>query len=793
MSLQEDYRSNDEIRMTNDEGITELELGNKRRETSSLLIRYSTFACRAVARRRRVLRHFPRAFLALTWLVTSSDTFGAPARSEHTNRLAQEKSPYLLQHAHNPVDWYPWGEEAFARARRENKPIFLSIGYSTCHWCHVMAHESFENDEVASLMNREFVNIKVDREERPDVDRVYMTFVQATTGGGGWPMSVWLTPDLKPFVGGTYFPPEDRYGQPAFKAVLERIATAWKENHDKIAEQGGQIVDALRDSQSGGKIEGTIDASILEAAYRQIDRSYDPKEGGFGNAPKFPRPVTHSFLTRLYARDTKGESGKHALEMTLFTLRKMAAGGMHDHIGGGFHRYSVDRYWHVPHFEKMLYDQAQLAVAYLDAFQITQDRQYEVVARDILDYVARDMTSKEGGFFSAEDADSPAVAVGADRGQIETKEGAFYVWTKKEIDVALGDAAEVFDFHYGVQPDGNAPEGSDPHDEFRGKNILIERHTVAETAKHFGKTEEEVGKLLAECRAKLFFIRSKRPRPHLDDKIIAAWNGLMISAYARGAQVLDEPRYLEIGRRAAKFLRTNLYEKKSKLLYRNYRGGRSDIEAFADDYAFVIRGLLDLYEASFDVDWLKFAVQLQETQDCLFFDEKNGGYFSTSGKDESVFLRMKDDNDGAEPAASSVAALNLLRLAQFRDDKEIAKRARKTVDAFATTLSHFPSAMPQMLVALDYALSKPRQVVIAGKKDAPETKALLRQVHRHFSPKTALVLADGAEGQKYLGEKNEAIRAMSPINGKPAAYVCENFTCKAPVTDAKQLVELLKL
>ena len=712
--------------------------------------------------------------------------------SDHVNRLAQEKSPYLLQHAHNPVDWYPWGEEAFAKARRENKPIFLSVGYSTCHWCHVMAHESFENEDLAAVMNREFVNIKVDREERPDVDRIYMTFVQATTGGGGWPMSVWLTPGLKPFVGGTYFPPEERFGQSAFKSVLERIAAAWKENHDKIVEQGGKIVEALRESQSATTGAGKIDATILDAAYRQLDRSYDSKEGGFGNAPKFPRPATLNFLTRFSARAPKGESSKHALEMALFTLRKMAAGGMHDHIGCGFHRYSVDRYWHVPHFEKMLYDQAQLAVAYLDAFQITRDRQYESVARDILDYVGRDMTSKEGGFFSAEDADSP-VAASADRGHAETKEGAFYIWTKKEIDDALGDIAEIFAFHYGVQPDGNAPEGSDPQGEFRGENILIERRTLAETAKHFGKTEGEVRKVLAQGREKLFSIRARRPRPHLDDKIIAAWNGLMISAYARGAQVLDEPRYLEIATRAAKFLRTNLYEGKSKLLYRNYRGGRSDIEGFADDYAFMIQGLLDLYEASFDVEWLKFAVELQETQDRLFFDEKNGGYFSTSGQDQSVFLRIKDDNDGAEPAASSVAAQNLFRLAQFRDDKQRSERARKTIDAFATTLSHFPSAMPQMLVALDAALSKPRQIVITGKKDAPETKALLREVTGHFLPKTVLVLADGAEDQKYLGEKNDAIRAMSPINGKSAAYVCENFTCKAPVTDPAELAELLKL
>jgi len=502
--------------------------------------------------------------------------------------------------------------------------------------------------------------------------------------------------------------------------------------------------------------------------------------------------------------------------MALFTLRKMAAGGMNDHIGGGFHRYSVDRYWHVPHFEKMLYDQAQLAVVYLDAVQILRDPhlnpqvgiatgeerreadakapvrvEFESVARDILDYVARDMTSKEGGFFSAEDADSPVVAGIGDPGHQKTKEGEFYIWTKKEIEAALGDAAEIFDFHYGVQAHGNAPEGSDPHDEFRGKNILIERHAIAETATHFKKTEDEIRKSLAQSRTKLFGIRAKRPRPHLDDKIIAAWNGLMISGYARTAQVLDDARYLEIATRAAKFLRENLYDSSRKILYRNYRGGRSDIEGFVDDYAFVIQGLIDLYEASFDIEWLKFATELRETQDRLFFDEKNGGYFSTSGKDESVFLRMKDDNDGAEPAASSVAALNLLRLSQVRDDPQLTERARKTIDAFAATLSHFPSAMPQMLVALDFSLSKPRQIVIAGKKDAPETKALLKEVRRHFLPKTILLLADGSDGQKFLGEKNEAIRAMSTVEGKSAAYVCENFTCKAPVTDPKALSELV--
>ncbi|HEY2124452.1 MAG TPA: thioredoxin domain-containing protein, partial [Chthoniobacterales bacterium] len=689
----------------------------------------------------------------------------APGIAQHTNKLTQEKSPYLLQHAHNPVDWYPWGEEAFAKARHENKPIFLSIGYSTCHWCHVMAHESFENEEIAAVMNREFVNIKVDREERPDVDRVYMTFVQATTGGGGWPMSVWLTPELQPFVGGTYFPPEDRYGRPGFKSVLLKIATTWKQDHEKILQQGEKIVDALREAQQAPEPGGKkIGAGTLETAYAQMARTFDAREGGFGAAPKFPRPVIFNFLTRFYARAPQSEKGKHALEMDLFTLRKMAAGGMHDHLGGGFHRYSVDGYWHVPHFEKMLYDQAQLAGAYLDAYQITRDPDLEAVARDVLDYVARDMTSKEGGFFSAEDADSLI-----EKGKPEHAEGAFYVWTKKEIDKSLGDSAAIFDFHYGVEPEGNAPEGSDPQGEFRGKNILIRRHTAAETAKQFKKSEADTGQLLAQARAKLLAIRGERPRPHLDDKIIAGWNGLMISAFARAAAVLDDPVYLERATRSAQFVRSNLWDEKTATLFRSYRGGRSQVEGFADDYAFIIQGLLDLYEASFRVEWLRFALALQEAQDRLFRDEKQGGYFSTSGLDKSVVLRMKDDNDGAEPAASSVAARNLLRLAQLQESAELRGRGEKTADAFEGILSRFPSAMPQMLVALDFSLSKPRQIVIAGKIENGDTKALLAEVRRHFLPNTMVLLADGAEGQTFLGEKLEAIREMKPVEGKAAA------------------------
>jgi uncharacterized protein YyaL (SSP411 family) len=710
----------------------------------------------------------------------------SPTDSTHTNRLTREKSPYLLQHAQNPVDWFPWGEEAFAKARNENKPIFLSIGYSTCHWCHVMAHESFESADVATIMNREFVNIKVDREERPDVDRVYMAFVQATTGSGGWPMSVWLTPDLKPFVGGTYFPPEDRYGQPGFGKVLERVAEVWKQDHQRIAEQGTKIIEALSQAQTDGNgTFATTGAATLDAAYQQFAHNYDAHEGGFGLAPKFPRPVTLNFLFRYFSRSRESTSGQHALAMNLFTLRKMAAGGMHDHLGGGFHRYSVDAFWHVPHFEKMLYDQAQLAVAYLEAFQITRDPLFETVARDTLDYVRRDMTAKGGGFYSAEDADSLV-----EGGSGEIREGAFYVWSKQELDVALGESADIFCYHYGVQAEGNVPPGADAHGEFTGKNILIELQTVSETAKRFGRTEADVREILSRSRALLFSLRTKRLRPHLDDKIITAWNGLMISAFARATQLLGGPTYLESALRAATFVRTQLYDESKGILVRNYREGRSDVQGFADDYAFVIQGLLDLYEACFDVNLLQFAISLQETQDRLFFDEEHGGYFSGTGLDPNILLRMKEDNDSAEPAASSVAAMNLLRLAQFRDEKRWRDRAEKTINAFSSRIGHFPSAMPQMLVALDFSLSKPRQIVVVGEGDSKGTHSLLAEIPRHYLPNKVVMLANG-RSRPFLEEKIEAVRGMQLIDGKSAAYVCENFACQAPVTSAEELRELL--
>lgn len=684
-----------------------------------------------------------------------------------------------------------------------------------------MAHESFESEETAALMNREFINIKVDREERPDVDRVYMTFVQAMTGHGGWPMSVWLTPDLQPFVGGTYFPPEDRYGNPSFRKVLAGVAAAWKQNRDKIVEQGAKIVEVLRESQTAHALASDpIDIGAPDNAFEQFGRTFDAQNGGFGSAPKFPRPVTFNFLTSYYARrksgsrfdgSKSGEDGQdagdtsaaeRALDIDLFTLRKMAAGGIHDHLGGGFHRYSVDRYWHVPHFEKMLYDQAQLAAAYVDAFQITHDSEFADVSRDILEYVLRDMTASEGGFYSAEDADSPLPPSAAGEGSSnaltgeipprdKTAEGAFYVWTEGEIDAALGEGAAAFKFQYGVQPHGNAPEGSDPQDEFRGKNILIQRHTVAETVQRYGLTEKETRHSLARSRHRLFELRKRRPRPHLDDKIISAWNGLMISAFARAGAILNEERYIGAAIRAAQFIQANLWDHSEKILYRSYRQGRGTVEGFADDYAFVVQAALDLYEAAFDHKWLGFAVELQQTMDQLFWDEVNGGYFSTSGKDASVVLRMKDDNDSAEPAASSVAALNLLRLAQLHQTKDWRARAEKTMAAFSGTLSAVPSAMPQMLVALEYSLAEPRQIVIAGPLAAADTKELLAEVRQHFLPHKILLLADEAEGQRYLSQTNEAMRPMKRMNGKATAYVCQRFTCAAPVTEARELRKLL--
>jgi uncharacterized protein YyaL (SSP411 family) len=709
---------------------------------------------------------------------------GEQQASDHgTNHLISESSPYLLMHSHNPVDWYPWGQEAFDLARRENKPIFLSVGYSTCHWCHVMERESFTNPEIARIMNENFVNIKVDREERPDVDKVYMTFVQATTGSGGWPMSVFLTPDLKPFFGGTYWPPVDRYGRPGFNTVLERIAEAWKKDPSRIEKSASDVVEQLEkavNASTPGEVH--ITNATLSHAYQQIRSGYDHANGGFGGAPKFPRPVVFNFLLRFYAR-----TGDHAaLQMTLHTLHAMAEGGIHDHLGGGFHRYSVDAKWHVPHFEKMLYDQAQLAVVYLQAYQITHDPFYARTARDILDYVLRDMHSPQGGFFSAEDADSQI-----EKGKPEHGEGAFYLWTAGQIEDGLGaDAAKIFDYTYDVKPHGNVAPQNDPQGEFAGKNILQVADSVEETAKHFGKTPEEIRAALAGARGKLLAARNQRPRPPLDDKVLTSWNGLMISAFARAGQVLGEPAYITAAEGAADFIQSKLYDQQHGTLMRRYREGDVGISGFLEDYAGLIQGLLDLYEASFRVSDLAWAIRLQETQDRLFWDDKGGGYFQTSPNDSSILVRMRDAYDGAEPSANSVAAMNLLRLAEMANRPAWREKADQVFSAFSRQIEQAPETLPQMIAAVDFALSKPRQVVIAGDLTRQDTQTLLDVVNQRYLPNKVLFVVDGGDSQQLAGWL-PFIQGMHPIDGKATAYVCENYTCKLPTSDPGRVAQLL--
>ena len=687
------------------------------------------------------------------------------------NRLAEQKSPYLLQHKENPVDWWPWTEEAFSEAKRLDLPVFLSIGYSTCHWCHVMAHESFENPAIARLMNEHFVNIKVDREERPDVDRLYMAFVQATTGGGGWPMSVWLTPEGRPFYGGTYFPPENRYGRASFPTVLSQIAHLWQQDRQQVEGEAARIIDALAQAvRSAQDNEFSPDEAPLVHAFESFSRAFDERYGGFGGAPKFPRPSVFNFLLR-FATRAKGNQAERAATMAAGTLRQMAAGGMRDHLGGGFHRYSVDEFWHVPHFEKMLYDQAQLAISLVEVWQLTHDDSFATIARETLDYVLRDMAHPKGGFFSAEDADSLLA-----HGRPEHAEGAYYVWTRQEIvEVLDPEEARIFCRHYGVEEMGNAPAGSDPQGEFRGKNILIERQDVATTARILGLSTEEVSRLLEAARRKLFDHRAQRPRPHLDDKILTAWNGLMISAFAKAGAAFSESRYLEAAAKAARFLTRNLTS--AGRLLRSWRGEPGAIPGFAEDYAFLIRGLLDLYEASWDADWLSWALELQERQDELFRDEDGGGYFGSAAGDPLVPVRMKEDYDGAEPAANSISALNLLRFARMLHDESYETRARKIIGASREALARAPIAVPQMLVALDLALSPPAQAVVAGTRGTPEVKAWNARLHHEFAPRRMLLLAD--DSSTFL-QRAPALASMKPLNGRPALYLCENFTCQAP-------------
>jgi uncharacterized protein YyaL (SSP411 family) len=706
--------------------------------------------------------------------------------TKKANRLALEKSPYLLQHAFHPVDWMPWGEEAFEKARKENKPVLLSIGYSTCHWCHVMAHESFEDPATAEVLNKYFICIKVDREERPDVDRLYMAYVQATTGSGGWPLNVWLTPEREPFFGGTYFPPKDRFGRPAFSSLLERIAKAWSGERSSIVESARQSLGALRSESLIPASPQTPETTVLDAAFQKWLSEFDAEEGGFGKAPKFPRPATLLFLMR-HARSAGAQSkeGPLAAAMVFQTLRKMALGGMNDQLGGGFHRYSVDRFWHVPHYEKMLYDQAQISACLVEAAQLSGDAFFEYHARRTLDYVRNEMTHPEGGFYSAEDADSLY-----EEGKPEHGEGAFYLWRAEEIDNALGDNAPLFKEVYGVHPEGNSPQGSDPHGELRGKNTLIRRFSDSEAAEKFGLTLEQTTRALETARARLLSLRAQRPKPHRDDKILTAWNGLMISAFARAGAFTAEKSYVEAAQKAAGFIRKNLWKKGR--LYRSHRVETGSVEAFAEDYAFLIQGLLDLYEADFQTQWIQWALTLQEKLDLSFWDPKAGGYFSSAEGDSSVSVRMKENHDGAEPAASSVAAHNLLRLAGITGDERFRDRAQKAVRAFGTPMKEASTSLPRMLCTVHALQSPPRQIVIAGDLNAPDTQALLRVVRARFLPDTVLMHAHPESEKAGLGEKFSAISQMKTREGKATAYVCENFICEFPETSPEKLAERLK-
>ena len=682
-------------------------------------------------------------------------------RARKPNRLIGQKSPYLLQHAYNPVDWRPWGEEAFATARREGKPIFLSIGYSTCHWCHVMERESFEDDSVAALLNQWFVPIKVDREERPDVDRVYMTAMQAMGMGGGWPLNVFLTPDLKPFFGGTYFPPRSAFGRPGMTEVLPRIHEAWTTQRADIERSGDQVVDALSSLNRPDHPPASSD-TLIERAFRELSSSYDAHHGGFGTQPKFPSTVNLDFLLRVAARHPARREA--ALQMVMGQLDAMRAGGIHDHVGGGFHRYSTDSVWLVPHFEKMLYDQALIATAYLEAFQVSGRAAYAATARDVFEYVARDLTAPEGGFDSAEDADS------------EGEEGKFYVWTEAELERVLGpDDAQLVAERYGVTAAGNFEHGA---------SILHEARSLEEVARDHGMARDRLERRLETARVKLLAARARRVRPHRDDKVITAWNGLMIAALARGARVLDQPEYAHRAARAAEFVWARLRDGTSGELRRRWRDGEAAEAGQLDDYAYYAHGLLELYAATFDPMWLERAVTVTEAQVERFWDEEQGAFFE-SAPDPSIQVRLKDGYDGAEVAGNSIAAWNLQQLATLLDRAAWKQKASRTFDYYGRRLEPYAAAMPRMLVAMDLSISTPRHVVVAGDLAAADTKAMIREFERRFRPYDLLLVADGGDRHQRLARLASFVAPLKPQGGRATAYVCVDYACRLPTTDLK--------
>ena len=691
----------------------------------------------------------------------------------HVNRLAKEKSPYLLQHAGNPVDWYPWGDEAFARARAEDKPIFLSIGYSTCHWCHVMERESYNDPEVAKLMNDAFVSIKVDREERPDIDNVYMNVALMLMGSGGWPLNVILTPDKKPFFAATYIPKDNRFGQKGLLELIPQIKQMWLTQRDKVVGSANQITATLRES-SGGSTGGELDASTLKTAFDQFDHQFDKQNGGFGRAQKFPTPHNLLFLLRYWKRTGQPK----ALEMVEKTLQAMRGGGMYDHVGFGFHRYSTEPTWHVPHFEKMLYDQAMLALAYLEGYQATGNEEYAKTAREIFTYVSRDMTSPAGGFYSAEDADS------------EGEEGKFYLWTEDEIRKILGKSdADLYVKAFGVERGGNF---TDPFGKQNaGANILRLTKPVKDLAAELKIPEADLQTRLEAARQKLFTVREKRVHPGKDDKILTDWNGLMIAAFARGAQVLDELKYAEAARRSVDFILGNLRTSDGRVLHR-YREGQATIKAHADDYAFLIWGLIELYEATFEVKYLQTALDLNADLIKHFWDAGNGGFFFTADDDEALLVRQREIEDNAIPGSNSVAMLNLLRLSRITAKTELEEKASSISRTFAGEVKRAPSGHAELMTALDFGIGPSYEVVIAGNSHAEDTKAMLRALRKQFIPNKVVILKPTEQSAPEITRLAEFTKYQNSRDGKATAYVCLNYNCKLPTTEINKMLELLQ-
>jgi hypothetical protein len=684
------------------------------------------------------------ALLLLLSAACASQEKAPEGKKMHSNRLAKEKSPYLLQHAHNPVDWYPWGREAFDKAKKEDKPIFLSIGYSTCHWCHVMERESFEDEEVAKILNEKFVSIKVDREERPDVDAIYMASVQAMGQNGGWPLSAWLTPDLKPWMGGTYYPKEDKFGRPGFKSLLLRLDELWKTKRADIDESAGKLTEHLRASAAAEP--GAVDYdAVLQKGYLLMERTFDERHGGFGNAPKFPHSTSVQFLLRLHRRTGSAD----ALKMCEVTLEKMARGGIYDQLGGGFARYSTDESWTVPHFEKMLYDNALLATAYVELWQVTKKESYRRIARETLDYVLRDMTSKDGGFYSAEDADSEKI------------EGKFYVWTPAEVRAVLGADADAFMKAFDVTEKGNW----EPHEENLPRNKSILRVAAD-------------GDFAAQ-KKKLLEARSKRVRPGLDDKVLTAWNGLMIGAFSQAARAFGDEGYRAAAEKAARFL-LERHRKDGKLL-RSSRLGEAKLEGTLADYAYFGAALLDLYETTYDPAYFDEAQRLAEKSVELFWDAKAGGFYSTPEGEAHLLARLREEYEGPMPTANATLALLFLRLHGYTGKAEYRERAEKTVDSFRSELERYPAGQASLLMAVDWIKGPAREVVIAG----PEPEPFLKALRETFSPHQVTALADGRS-------KMPLVEGKAAVQGKTATYVCENMACKAPVTDPAALREAIR-